>query len=82
MPTCAGANKAPAIGTPDARLFFEPQNSSTIASSRGKRTKRASMAFRPMISARMIPLMTSSAVRSTRPSTCQMPFTTAALKAV
>jgi len=33
-PTCAGGNSTPAIGTPDTRLFFEPQNTSTIASSR------------------------------------------------
>lgn len=33
-PTSAGANRTPAIGTPDAKLFFDPQNKSTIESSR------------------------------------------------
>ena len=32
-PTWAAGNNVPAIGTPDAKLFLEPQNNSTMESS-------------------------------------------------
>jgi len=40
-PTLDGGNNTSAIGRPDARLFFDPQNSSTIASPRSSRANRS-----------------------------------------
>jgi len=49
MPTCAGANSAPAIGTPETRLFFEPQNRRTIGVL-GAPSARPARAATPFIS--------------------------------
>ena len=81
-PTCAAGNSTPAIGTPDARLFFEPQNSSTIWSSRVKPSARPASQVRTRTIASNAMQAAAISARSAAETRCHSPSTTAAPKAV
>ena len=50
-PTEALGKSTSAIGSPDARLFFDPQNNNTVASARLSRASRAVPTVMPSIPA-------------------------------
>ena len=60
-PAVALPNSTSAIGRPDARLFFEPQNNSTAASARFSRAVRAVPTVIPSMTANSAPPTTATA---------------------
>src|SRR5262249_25755124 len=81
-PTDAAGKIAPAIGTPEARLFFDPQNAITTSSSREKPSRRAPHVVAASIAKRGAALRVSTAARSAGETRRQSPATEAALKAL
>ena len=81
-PTCAAGNSTPAIGTPAARLFFDPQNSSTIASPRGSRSAFAAYQVTASTTASSTAHRASSIARSPPVTRRHSPSATAAPNAV
>ena len=81
-PTSAGGNNVPAIGTPVARLFFEPQNNNTIASSRHRPSHRPPPQHTAKAVANSPQLINTTAVKLNTDTRDHSPPTTAALKAV
>ncbi len=81
-PTAAAGNSTPAMGTPEARLFLEPQNTMAISSSREKPRARADQVVALMTMVRITAQTASTMAMSCTDTLRQMPSTTAALKAV
>ena len=81
-PTCAGANNAAAMGTPLARLFFDPHMTSVISSALAKPATCAVLRVRNRTTDRTRALKSSMVAMSNPDTRCQIPSTTAALKAV
>src|SRR5271166_1787180 len=81
-PTVAAGKSTNAIGRPDARLFFEPQNSNTIASPRSSRANLPTTAVQTSTTA------SSTAATAVTETNChgstllQIPCTTPIAKAV
>lgn len=82
MPMAPPANSTWAIGTPVARLFFEPQKTMVMRSATSKPSSL------PNRRVRQSTIPSSTQQTTTRPSSavggtcCQRPWTTAALNAV
>ena len=82
MPTSAAGNKVPAIGTPDAKLFFEPQKSKTIESRLVSPSQPASTQQMTNTKANRPQLRIVITIKLMNDSRVQRPSTTDALIAV
>ncbi|OBH04499.1 hypothetical protein A5696_04805 [Mycobacterium sp. E2699] len=78
----AGGNSTSAIGSPDARLFFDPQNSRTIASPRSSRASRAMTLVMASTTASSAAATTVTETRRHPPTLPQIPLTTPIANAV
>mgnify|MGYP000282040369 CR=1 FL=1 len=80
-PTLAAENMTLAMGTPLAMLFLEPQKTMGISSALPKPRRRLIQTFHPSTSASKTQLSSTILARSYQPTWCQIPCTTASLKA-
>lgn len=81
-PTALVANSTLAMGTPVARLFFEPQKTMVISSSLLKPRRRASTVVSTRARARITQQATVRPSSASQGTSCHRPWITAALKAV
>ena len=71
-PTVAAGKNTSAIGSPDARLFFEPQNNSTMRSPRSRPINRPRRPVKPSTTASSTVLTTATAASCHASTLAQM----------